>query len=246
MLQPCLAQPPSAHPTPSTCPPCSGNVNFAPGACERLDPYLSARLVGQDLALRQAADAICDHLAQPEPQRPLVLSLHGPPGVGKSMFHGLAATALYNKQPAPGLRCPGLDCAGYKARRCCCCGPGNATGRPVFPPASLPDNQIPSLLSYPTGPLRNGLYFGGAGGAARRAAVSAHRAPAPGARVACVPLLAAGQRDGACRCRGCGRAAAGLAQEAAQLHASPLIPSSSTDAFLLSSSSFSCAHSARD
>ncbi|PRW45202.1 ATPase of the AAA+ superfamily (ISS) [Chlorella sorokiniana] len=67
------------------------------------------------MALRQISDAICDHLAQPEPARPLVLSLHGPPGVGKSMFHLLAAHALYNRQPdRPGLRCPGLDCAGYK------------------------------------------------------------------------------------------------------------------------------------
>lgn len=95
--------------------PHTGNVNFAPGACDRLEPYLSARIVGQDLALRQVSDAICDHLAQPEPTRPLVLSLHGPPGVGKSMLHLLAAQALYNRDPeAGGLRCPGLDCAGYK------------------------------------------------------------------------------------------------------------------------------------
>jgi hypothetical protein len=36
------------------------------------------------------------------------------PGVGKSMFHQLAAKALYNKKIHDGLRCPGLDCAGYK------------------------------------------------------------------------------------------------------------------------------------
>ncbi|KAI3426218.1 hypothetical protein D9Q98_008594 [Chlorella vulgaris] len=92
----------------------SGNVNFAPGACERLEPYLSSKLVGQELALRQITDAICDHLAKDEPQRPLVLSLHGPPGVGKSMFHRLAAQALYNRRIHDALRCPGLDCAGYK------------------------------------------------------------------------------------------------------------------------------------
>lgn len=75
------------------------------------------------MALRQISDAICDHLAQPEPARPLVLSLHGPPGVGKSMFHLLAAHALYNRQPErPGLRCPGLDCAGYKVGRLGGCG----------------------------------------------------------------------------------------------------------------------------
>lgn len=92
----------------------AGNVNFAPGACERLEPYLSSKLVGQELALRQITDAICDHLAKDEPQRPLVLSLHGPPGVGKSMFHRLAAQALYNRRIHDALRCPGLDCAGYK------------------------------------------------------------------------------------------------------------------------------------
>ncbi|KAL4448497.1 hypothetical protein ABPG75_005716 [Micractinium tetrahymenae] len=91
-----------------------GNLSFAPGACERLEPFLSSRIVGQELALRQISDAICDHLATPEPSRPLVLSLHGPPGVGKSMFHQLAAQALYNKHIRGDLRCPGLDCAGYK------------------------------------------------------------------------------------------------------------------------------------
>lgn len=72
------------------------------------------------MALRQISDAICDHLAHPEPARPLVLSLHGPPGVGKSMFHLLAAHALYNRQPERrDLRCPGLDCAGYKVGAGC-------------------------------------------------------------------------------------------------------------------------------
>lgn len=66
-------------------------MNYAPGACERFEPYLASKIVGQELALRQIADAVCDQLAQAEPPRPLVLSLHGPPGVGKSMFHQLAA-----------------------------------------------------------------------------------------------------------------------------------------------------------
>lgn len=92
----------------------AGNLSFAPGACERLEPFLSSRIVGQELALRQIGDAVCDHLATPAPPRPLVLSLHGPPGVGKSMFHQLAAQALYNRRMRGDLRCPGLDCAGYK------------------------------------------------------------------------------------------------------------------------------------
>lgn len=85
-----------------------------PGACERLEPYLSANLVGQELAVRQACDAVCDHLAAPEPRKPLVLSVHGPPGVGKSLFHLLAARALYAARPHARLRCPGADCPGYK------------------------------------------------------------------------------------------------------------------------------------
>jgi hypothetical protein len=40
---------------------------------------------------------------------------HGPPGVGKSLTHWLAARALYNADPAADSRCPGHACAGYKA-----------------------------------------------------------------------------------------------------------------------------------
>lgn len=92
----------------------TGNTQIAPDACTRFEPYLSSHIVGQDLALRQISDAVCDHLANPSPTKPLVLSIHGPPGVGKSMFHQLAAPALYSTKPGPHLRCPGPDCAGYK------------------------------------------------------------------------------------------------------------------------------------
>lgn len=70
--------------------------------------------MGQDLALRQISDAICDHLATKSPSKPLVLSIHGPPGVGKSLFHQEAARALYSTHPSPTLECPGPDCRGYK------------------------------------------------------------------------------------------------------------------------------------
>ena len=106
---------PAAHPLPARL-PSAGHVDFAPGACERLEPYITSRVVGQELAVRQLADAVCDHLALPDRHRPLVLSLHGPQGVGKSMSHHLLAEALYNAQPRRGLACPGADCAGYKAR----------------------------------------------------------------------------------------------------------------------------------
>jgi len=97
----------------------AGPRDFAPGACERVEPYLLGQLVGQDLAVRQLCDAVCDHVAAERPGRPLVLSVHGPPGVGKSLLHLLLARALYSAQPSAELRCPGPDCAGYKARRGC-------------------------------------------------------------------------------------------------------------------------------
>lgn len=87
-----------------------------PGACERLEGYLLDNIVGQDLALRQLTDAVCDHLAQPFPVRPLIVSAHGPPGVGKTLTHRLLARALYNKKPTSNLECPGRDCPPYKVR----------------------------------------------------------------------------------------------------------------------------------
>jgi DNA polymerase III delta prime subunit len=70
--------------------------------------------VGQELAVRQLSDAVCDYLAQPQAIRPLILSAHGPPGVGKSLSHLLLARALYKKQPSDKMKCPGSDCPGYK------------------------------------------------------------------------------------------------------------------------------------
>lgn len=93
---------------------CAGPQAFAPGSCERLEPYLEFQVVGQGLALRQLCDAICDHVSNANPNKPLVLSVHGPPGVGKSMVHQLAAKALYNAEPSADTQCPGIDCPGYK------------------------------------------------------------------------------------------------------------------------------------
>lgn len=96
----------------------AGSHDFSSGACDRLEGYLSSELVGQELAVHQACDAICDHLAIEEPQKPLVLSAHGPPGVGKSMMHLLLARALYSRHPDDQLKCPGKHCLGYKASLC--------------------------------------------------------------------------------------------------------------------------------
>ena len=43
----------------------------------------------------QIADAICDHLRGGGNERPLVISVHGPPGVGKSFLHSVLADALF-------------------------------------------------------------------------------------------------------------------------------------------------------
>ena len=95
---------------------CAGANTFVPGACERVEPYILSQLVGQELAVYQACDAICHHLKEEQPQQPLVLSLHGPPGVGKSLLHLLLARSLYNKKPTARQECPGQSCRGYKVR----------------------------------------------------------------------------------------------------------------------------------
>ncbi|BDA43300.1 probable chaperone protein ClpB [Coccomyxa sp. Obi] len=91
-----------------------GPSSFVPGVCERLEPYLLSEVVGQELAVSQLSDAICDHVSNDNPHKPLVVSVHGPPGVGKSMSHLLAARALYNQDPSQQTQCPGQDCPGYK------------------------------------------------------------------------------------------------------------------------------------
>ena len=93
-------------------------------------------MVGQDLAIRQLVDAVCHHLdggggspgggspggdrgggggsaARPGGGRPLVVSAHGPPGVGKTLTHQLLARALYSPDPRAAPDCPGHDCRGY-------------------------------------------------------------------------------------------------------------------------------------
>ncbi|KDD74388.1 hypothetical protein H632_c1348p0 [Helicosporidium sp. ATCC 50920] len=66
------------------------------------------------MAVAMLTDAICDHVSAPSRDRPLVVSIHGPPGVGKSLTHRLVAQALYNDAPNIGMSCPGNDCPGYK------------------------------------------------------------------------------------------------------------------------------------
>jgi len=95
---------------------------FHPAACERFEESVNHHLVGQEPAVRVLSDAICDFLVRRSggtgelDASPLVVSLHGPPGVGKTYFHKLAARALYGVDE----RCPGRGCPGYKVGRCRC------------------------------------------------------------------------------------------------------------------------------
>ncbi|WPT12885.1 Torsin-1A [Picochlorum sp. SENEW3] len=102
-----------------------GTSQFSPTACQSFEPFMNQYLVGQEPSLRVLTDAICDHISGLGGQaqgfqgqkKPLVISVHGPPGVGKSYFHQLAAQVLYNGENAnkvQGQHCPGRHCAGYK------------------------------------------------------------------------------------------------------------------------------------
>ena len=93
-----------------------GPAHFSPNACASVSAALPYAIVGQPAALAATADAVCDHLAENAAavhsggknkngnsngggggsKKPLVLSAHGPPGVGKSAAHAVLAAALYS------------------------------------------------------------------------------------------------------------------------------------------------------
>jgi len=110
-----LSVPPPPPPTqthPNHHPP--DQQGFVPHACASAEAYLAAEVVGQELAIRQLTDAVCHHLQRARPGRPLIISAHGPPGVGKTLTHQLLARALFQARPSEALQCPGKDCRGYK------------------------------------------------------------------------------------------------------------------------------------
>ena len=82
------------------------------GMCERLRGTTRSLLLGQPTASNALTDAVCDFVETPrdDVRQPLVVSLHGSPGVGKSYFHRILARAAYNATEA----CPGAGCPGYK------------------------------------------------------------------------------------------------------------------------------------
>jgi Cdc6-like AAA superfamily ATPase len=111
---PCTAPPPRQAPAATPDAASAGTVHFVDNACTNLDALLPNEIVGQELALAQLTDALCHHLSQPRPKKPLVISVHGPPGVGKTYTHLWLARILYSKQPSAALQCPGMHCKGYK------------------------------------------------------------------------------------------------------------------------------------
>jgi hypothetical protein len=111
-ISPRLSYAPAAMPDTAN----AGTVRFADNACANLDALLPQEIVGQELALAQLSDALCHHLSQPRPKKPLVISVHGPPGVGKTYTHLWLARILYSKAPSAALQCPGMHCKGYKVR----------------------------------------------------------------------------------------------------------------------------------
>jgi ATP-dependent Clp protease ATP-binding subunit ClpA len=95
---------------------CGHNGRFCEDACARLGAHAAEHLVGQEHALTQLHDLVCDHLSNTRPLKPLVVSLHGPVGVGKSSWHGLLAESLYNMTGQPGREdsCEDGLCPGYR------------------------------------------------------------------------------------------------------------------------------------
>jgi hypothetical protein len=68
-------------------------VPFSPHACANVERYLPAHVVGQDLALRQLADAVCTHVAR---HRPLLAAA----GPGEDDEEDAIAPATQNKNLA--------------------------------------------------------------------------------------------------------------------------------------------------
>ena len=94
----------------------AGGSTFHPHACRNVEVTLQQHVVGQPTAVEQLTEAVCHHLSRPHSTKPLVISSHGPPGVGKTYSHLLLAHALYNVNVnhTTATRGPGAHCSGYK------------------------------------------------------------------------------------------------------------------------------------
>jgi hypothetical protein len=90
--------------------------------CRRARRSTAEELMGQPTGVELVLDALCDHVETPSERlrKPLVMSMHGSPGTGKSTFHRILARAAYNAttssrgEDAGRYACPGRGCPGYK------------------------------------------------------------------------------------------------------------------------------------
>jgi hypothetical protein len=90
--------------------------------CRRARRSTAEELMGQPTGVELVLDALCDHVETPNERlrKPLVMSMHGSPGTGKSTFHRILARAAYNAttssrgEDAGRYACPGRGCPGYK------------------------------------------------------------------------------------------------------------------------------------
>ncbi|KAG2496489.1 hypothetical protein HYH03_005314 [Edaphochlamys debaryana] len=84
--------------------------------CAALLPHLQGSVVQQCQAIVPMFEAVCGHLrsvARGTAQKPLVMSLHGPPGVGKTFSALLIPQALFYDSPEDGAKkCKGRGCRG--------------------------------------------------------------------------------------------------------------------------------------
>ena len=81
--------------------------------CFVVHKHLKKNIIGQPFAVKQITAAVCSHVLG-HPKKPLVLSLHGAPGVGKTETIHRLAEAYYSNEPHLKMKCPGPDCPGYK------------------------------------------------------------------------------------------------------------------------------------
>ncbi|CAH1272664.1 TOR1A [Branchiostoma lanceolatum] len=60
-----------------------------------LESIITRRLHGQPLVLKLVTESLRDHLGSHAPSKALLLSFHGPPGVGKNYISGMIAEAMF-------------------------------------------------------------------------------------------------------------------------------------------------------
>jgi ATP-dependent Clp protease ATP-binding subunit ClpA len=83
-------------------------------SCRTLWNVIREEIIGQDFALDLMVSCICDYLDDTSLKKPLVISTHGPVGVGKTLTHRSLARFLYEVPREDWSACPGYKCPAYK------------------------------------------------------------------------------------------------------------------------------------